>query len=277
MPHFQGSDGRLFYRDEGQGPVLVIAHGTPTHSGEYAKLIESLKDRYRVLALDHLGFGASDKPVDADYSLAAHRRRFREWLTMLKIDACHLLVHDFGAVIALPAVLEPRPVVSGVILLNTWLWPLIETEPQMKSQARLLQWGVLPWLYRSFNFSPRVLLKMAWGRKNPLTRERHRHYMDQFPTARDREGAVGFMRALFDFGAPAWRNDDILKRLRELPVLIAWGLEDRLIGPRNLARWRSELPYARVMTFDQVGHFVAEENTAELSALLGEWLERKSP
>ena len=68
--------GRLSYVDEGEGEPIVFAHGTPTWSFEWRHLLLGLRDRARVIAPDHLGFGLSERPADADYSPEAHAARF---------------------------------------------------------------------------------------------------------------------------------------------------------------------------------------------------------
>src|SRR5204862_7199323 len=50
------------YVDEGQGEPLVLVHGNPTWSFMWRNLILALRDRYRVIAVDHIGCGLSDKP-----------------------------------------------------------------------------------------------------------------------------------------------------------------------------------------------------------------------
>jgi haloalkane dehalogenase len=88
---------RIAYRDEGHqteaGSPLVLVHGTPSSSQEFATVIESLKPNYRCIAIDHLGFGQSDKPVNGDYSLNAHTERLTFLLfDHLKLESFHLFV-----------------------------------------------------------------------------------------------------------------------------------------------------------------------------------------
>ena len=61
--YFQTAAGRLHYVDEGQGAPIVMVHGNPTWSFLYRHLIKQLRTDYRCVAVDHLGFGLSDKPI----------------------------------------------------------------------------------------------------------------------------------------------------------------------------------------------------------------------
>ena len=68
--------GVMRYVDIGHGPVVLFAHGTPTWSLLWRHAMAKLASNYRVIAVDHLGFGQSDKPADADYTLAGHAQRW---------------------------------------------------------------------------------------------------------------------------------------------------------------------------------------------------------
>ncbi len=59
---FDSSRGRVHYVDEGTGPVILLCHGNPTWSFLYRDIIRGLKDHFRCIAPDYLGFGLSDRP-----------------------------------------------------------------------------------------------------------------------------------------------------------------------------------------------------------------------
>jgi len=62
---------RMHYVDEGAGEVVLLLHGNPTWSYLYRHVISGLSDSHRCVAPDLLGFGLSDKPAQADYSMRA--------------------------------------------------------------------------------------------------------------------------------------------------------------------------------------------------------------
>ena len=49
--------------------TVVLMHGFPTSSYDWRGVVERLRGRFRVIAVDFLGFGLSDKPVAFGYSL----------------------------------------------------------------------------------------------------------------------------------------------------------------------------------------------------------------
>lgn len=75
-------------------PLLVL-HGFPTSCFDYAAVLDGLRARRRVLLLDGLGFGLSDKP-DLHYSLALQADLAAAFVADLGIDRLALLTHDMG-------------------------------------------------------------------------------------------------------------------------------------------------------------------------------------
>ena len=96
---------RQGYVDEGppDGPVVLLLHGQPSWSYLYRKMIPVLTDAgFRVIAMDHLGMGRSDKPIDiASYSYLGHSDRLTRFIEELDLRDIHLFVQDWGSLIGL--------------------------------------------------------------------------------------------------------------------------------------------------------------------------------
>lgn len=80
-------------------PVIVLLHGFPTSSWDWHKLWNRLDDNYRLVTLDFLGFGFSDKP-DSGYSIDGQADLVVQLLSYLEERQAHLLVHDYGTYVA---------------------------------------------------------------------------------------------------------------------------------------------------------------------------------
>lgn len=89
-------EGTLSYIDEGQGEVLLFVHGTPSWSFEFRHVIAAMRESHRCVAIDHLGFGLSDKPVGGAYRPEDHARRLQAFVQALDLRGVTLVVHDFG-------------------------------------------------------------------------------------------------------------------------------------------------------------------------------------
>ena len=94
----QLSDDRFFTIDSGVSdkPTLIILHGFPTSSYDYYKVYQPLTENYRVIVHDHLGFGFSDKPPNADYSLFSQTDRAEAIWRKMGINEAVILAHDYG-------------------------------------------------------------------------------------------------------------------------------------------------------------------------------------
>ncbi len=86
--------------DEGEGPVVVLVHGIASSSVTFENLIPLLTDRYRVIAVDILGFGQSTAPADAEFTIEEHVDALTATLRRLKLRRPFTLVgHSMGSLI----------------------------------------------------------------------------------------------------------------------------------------------------------------------------------
>src|SRR6266542_1158670 len=74
---------QIHYVDEGKGETILFVHGTPVWSFLYRHMIKDLSNKFRCVAIDHLGFGLSDKPKNADFTPLAHARRLENFIGKL--------------------------------------------------------------------------------------------------------------------------------------------------------------------------------------------------
>ena len=266
------ADGELHYIDEGTGgtPVLFV-HGTPTWSFEWRHLVRALSPSHRSIALDHLGFGLSDRPMAVSYTPEAHARRLAEFVRGLGLSEVILVVHDYGGPIAFPLALDGTVRVRQLVILNSWMWPF-DDDDEMRRRARLAGGAFGRLLYRYVNASLRMIMPSAYGDPSKLTKAIYAQYLAPFPDAWSR-GAVLWPLAHALLGSSAfyrslWERRD---RLAQTPTLIVWGMRDSAFKPNQLARWRSALPHARVVDLP-AGHWPHEELPNDVSRAVGDFV-----
>ncbi len=90
----------LFYVDEGDGEALLLIHGFPTASWDWAAMWPKLTRRYRCIAPDMIGFGFSAKPYRYDYSIMDQADLHEALLEQLGVKRVHVLAHDYGDTVA---------------------------------------------------------------------------------------------------------------------------------------------------------------------------------
>jgi pimeloyl-ACP methyl ester carboxylesterase len=86
----------IFYRAEGHGPHLLLIHGYPFNTWDWAPLWDRLTERFTVIAPDMLGMGFSDKPVAYEYTVHDHADMHEALLAHLGVESAHILAHDIG-------------------------------------------------------------------------------------------------------------------------------------------------------------------------------------
>lgn len=86
----------IFYRVGGSGPTLLLIHGYPFNTWDWAPMWDRLTDRFTVIAPDMLGMGFSDKPVKYEYSVHDHADMHEALLADLGVQSAHVLAHDLG-------------------------------------------------------------------------------------------------------------------------------------------------------------------------------------
>ncbi len=262
--------GRLHYLDEGEGSALLMVHGTPAWSFSYRHLIQELSQNYRCIAVDHLGFGLSDKPKKSDYSPTAHAERLEQLITHLQLKNIALLVHDFGGPIGLSYALKQPANVNKVVIFNTWMWSLNDY-PDIVRGAKIAGSWLGRVLYKYFNFSPKILVKQAFHNKRKLTKEVHRHYTDVFPDANSRSGPFAFAQHLLkssDWYDQLWMQREVLQKQE---VMILWGKKDPLLPYALLQRWKKILPDAEIHELE-AGHFMQEEKPEDAIGYIRQFL-----
>jgi haloalkane dehalogenase len=265
--------GRMHYVDEGQGAPIVMVHGTPSWSFLYRYLIKGLSQDYRCIAVDHLGFGLSDKPPEWDYPLQEQAANLRALIEHLGLRDITLMVHDFGGPLGLSYAIAQPDNVRGIVIFNTWLWSLNKI-PGVVLGSAVLGSPFGRWLNRRTNFDPRVILPSVTADKSKLTPLIRQHYEQVFPRPQDRNAPVSFARHLAASGPwydELWAQRE---RLRHIPALILWGMRDPLLTPRQfLEPWKTVFERYELISLPETGHFVQEERREELVPLVRSFLQ----
>ena len=267
---------RLHYVDEGprEAPPILMLHGNPTWSYMYRGPIRTLSERgHRCVAFDHMGFGRSSKPPEPRrYVLSTHVQHAMAVLDELDLHDVTLVCHDWGGPIGLGAALERPERVRALVAMNTWAWELPSFLPGFLRQFRGEGLGEI--LALACNA---VVESIPGGM---ATRELDPNMMDAYrapyPDYWSRIGTLGFIRDI-----PLTENDvsaPLLGHIHEslaslnLPLLLVWGMRDRVFVPAFLDQWQAIFPEAHRVELPQAGHYLVEDRPDEVAEAIHEFV-----
>lgn len=275
--YLEVGDVRLHYVDEGprDGAPILMLHGNPTWSYMYRRPIAALGERgHRCVALDHMGFGRSDKPPELRrYRLATHVEHVLALIDELDLRELTLVLHDWGGPIGLGAAVERPERVRGLVLMNTWAWELPTFLPPFLRQFRTEGLGELLALAGNL-FVEAIPGGMARRDPDPQMMDAYRA---PFPDYWSRVGTLAFPRDIplneRDVSAPAMAR--IQERLIDLdvPALLVWGMRDPVFQPVFADEWRQLLRDARLVALEDAGHYLVEDRPDAVTDAVAEFVE----
>lgn len=266
--------GRMHYIDEGEGPVIVMVHGTPAWSFIYRNLIKLLRPHYRCVAMDMLGFGLSDKPEDFSYKPRAHAENFEKLMEHLQLKDITLVVHDFGAPVGLAYALNHPENVRSIVMLNTWTWSLSKHNTFSKASKYLV--GPLgKFLHSKLNLSTGDLVKELFGEADNMPESIRKQYVNALGTPEQQVRSLACARELV--GVSRWYEELWQKRknIQNIPALILWGERDKLVKIEALQKWKKFFHECYVIHFEDSGHFLQEENAEELASYVSNFIKEE--
>jgi pimeloyl-ACP methyl ester carboxylesterase len=265
--HFMDISGfKYHYVDEGAGSPVIMVHGNPTWSFYYRQLIQALSHQYRAIAVDHIGCGLSDKPTQDQYEYTLDRRvnDLERFISRLELkDKITLVLHDWGGMIGMAYALRHLDRMDKIILLNTAAFFPPRDRPlpfRLKLIRHLKPFANVAVL--GFNAFARSALFMATAKGLPD--DVRSGLLAPYNCRQNRIATLKFVEDIpLKPTDPSYETvktvQNELHRLRNLPMLICWGMKDFVFTRAYLDEWRHRFPDAHVHTFENAGHYVLED------------------
>ena len=268
----------IFWREEGRAdaPVLLLIHGFPTASWDWLHVWPDLLRRYRLLTLDMIGFGYSDKPRNYTYSILDQADLYDRFLAMRGVGEFHILAHDYGDSVAQELVARDiersdRPKLRSACFLNGGLFP--ETHRRVRFQSLLLS-PIGPLV--SLLTTKRKLsenMSAVFGKQYPPDAETLDSMWDLL---RERRGER-IMHKLINY-----IPDRITHRERwvgalqtaEIPLKLIVGPVDPISGSHMVERYRELVPRSDVTELPGVGHYPQVQAPAAVATCYFEFRDR---
>jgi pimeloyl-ACP methyl ester carboxylesterase len=252
-----GVDRNVFVRRSGEGSAMTLLHGFPSSSHDWARGVPALSERHALLLPDFLGFGASDKPADYDYSLNEQADLVEALWASDGVTSTVVVAHDYAVSVTqelLARRTEGRLAVDlvAVHLLNGGLYPDVH-RPQ-PVQLALLDPELGPQL------SQAATEELFVAGLAPT-------FADDYDAAADsadiwraasRDGGHLIGHRLIRYIVDRQTNEERwvgALETTDVPLAFVWGMLDPVSGAPMAQRIRERLPGARFAALDDVGHW----------------------
>lgn len=260
---FNSENGKLKYMDRGEGDVIVLLHGVPTSGWLYRKMIDSLvKQNYRVIVPDMLGFGSSDSPKGYDiYKPEAHGKRLLALMNHLKIDHWNHVFHDAGGLWTWELLKLAPNRIKNLVVLNSIIY-----EKGFKPPMRFDK-GVMTKLSISFysnKLTNKTIMKKLFKNtlmKNNLTANEIEGYRKPLL-----EGKTNSLYTFFSNTCNALPDYSETLKNSNIPTMVIWGKHDKMLQWDPMADQvisHLKIKAENVHILDSK-HYIQEESTDEI-------------
>lgn len=268
----RGKRHEVFVRRAGGGPTATLLHGFPSSSHDWAKIEPALAERHGLLYLDLLGFGATDKPLEHDYSLLEQADLVEELWRHEGIASTRIIAHDYSVsvtqeLLARRAEGKHGVEITAVDLLNGGLYPdLHRPEP---AQLALLDPEQGPQLSAAMNEQLLTeVLRPTFGAGYDFAADAA-DIWQATDRAKGRLVLHRLIRYMVDRRENERRWVDALEQT-DVPLAFLWGMLDPISGAHIGERIRERLPDAPFTALEDVGHWPPLEAPGRVAqALLG--------
>lgn len=261
------------YVEAGSGnKTLLLVHGVSSSLDIFDKIVPTLSTNLRVLALDLLGFGESDKPANHNYTLHFYSNLLLEFLQKTNSvgegKEVYALGHSMGGKYVITLAIENTGIVNRLILSNTD--GFINIPPIIRAAS---VWGARHLLEK-------IVMRRAFVRRamrtvyydpSHITEE---HFEKNLRMVRDKAIFNTIMQLNRNYKKLDLKRMGIRSRLPELniPTLIIWGDYDKFISPKCAHSAKNEIPNSTLKIIAKCGHAPMMEKSKEFISHIEEFL-----
>ncbi len=264
---------RVAYQDAGSGDeALLLIHGMAGSSETWRAVIPQLSKKYRVVAPDLLGHGLSAKPR-SDYSLGAFAVLLRDLLDELGVSSATVIGQSLGGGVAMQFAYQHPDYCQRLVLISSgglgpdvgWtlrllsapgaelILPVIAPPPVVNAGNKLRSW---------FSSS---------GIQSPRGAEMWSAY-SSLADSNTRQAFLKTLRSVVDYRGQSVSALNRLHLTSDLPTMVIWGDQDRIIPIEHGYAVRDARPGCRLEVLADVGHFPHVERPSEVVELIDDFI-----
>lgn len=245
---------QVHYRDEGNGDVILLIHGTGSSLHTWEKWVQVLVKSYRVIRLDLPAYGLTGKDPKKRYSSKDYVDLINDFMNQLEINKFHLAGNSLGGLVSwLYASYHPDKV-NKLILIDSSGFPSKKT-PMVIHMAKTPVVNMLIRYITPKSFIKKNLEEVYHNHDLITTKNLNRYYEITL-TEGNRTAFID--RAKIEQEDYSERLDLIVN-----PTLILWGANDNWIPVKNAQRFKEKIENSKVVIMNETGHIPMEEKPNE--------------
>lgn len=236
----------------GDGPPIVLLHGTPFSSYVWRAIARELVRSYSVFIYDLLGYGQSEKRARQDVSLAAQSRLFAALLDHWNLSLPKVIAHDFGGATALRAHFVEACDYEKLLLIDPvairpWGSPFVQHVRKYEKAFA----GVPGYIQRAI-----LTAYIRGAAYKPLCDEALQAYLEPWL---GEVGQPAFYRQIAQMDQRY--TDEVQESYGEVrcPAMVLWGTEDRWIPVKKGRELAQLLPGSQLIEIPHCGHLMQED------------------
>lgn len=277
---------RMHYVEGGtpEGQVFLFLHGNPTSSYLWRNVMPLVAPRGRVIAVDLIGFGKSEKPV-SDYTFQDHSKYVDGFIAALDLKDVVLVIHDWGSMLGFDYARRNEGNVKGIAFMEAIIPPTFPAES-------LEAMGPMGELFRQFRdpvagkvlnidqnmFIEELLLKGALTRQ--LSDAEKDAYREPFLDPASRLPIFVWPNELPIGGEPARNVQAVLEvatwlKTSDVPKLLLYARPGAIIPPEAAAWMAANYRNLETVFVGYGAHYIQEDNPEVIGRNIAAWYQRK--
>jgi len=256
MPNAYVNGSNIKYEQYGEkkSEHVLFIHGLGSSSLAWRDIPQALSEHFHIITVDLIGFGESDKPQTANYTMKGFSKfiiDFREAIGIKSDEKITLVGHSLGGYIATEVAIENKALLEKLVL--------IDSSGMLSQPTPLLQ------QYHDVAMEPepefeKVKKVFEQMYANPLLL--HPLVVHIFIKTIKEEGAKRAFKTAFDDSTTRRIEPERLKEIADIPCLIIWGKHDSVIPTNYSNEFKTVFNRVVSETIKDAGHAPFVEKTA---------------
>jgi pimeloyl-ACP methyl ester carboxylesterase len=242
---------RVHYRDEGKGPILLCLHGVQSSLHTWDGWVNAMKTNYRIIRIDLPGWGFTG-PSNFGYSRDETVKFLKKFVDAMGLKKFSIAGNSYGGFLSWNFVVDNQAMVDKLIIIDGGGYPfktplpvILMTTPVIRNLSTMI----------TPKFIVAMFVRNVYGTKSRVTDETIDRYYNLMMYNGNRKESVKF----FQGTRKQMETESAGMNTIKIPTLIMWGRQDAWIPLSVMERFKKDIPHARTIVYDGVGHVPMEE------------------